>query len=119
MRLDENLSTVYHPEMTTNSNWFTELFLTDYCKALSCARFCNDNFHVIEIKKSESKVRLLIEYIIRFGKNRTLTSKEINVLLYFEHESLPSLGFHYHYNYKYSYLFNNSKHLIYERVDNI
>lgn len=70
MCLDENLSTVNHSEMITNPNWFAELFLTDYCKALSGARFCNDNFHATEIMKSESKERLVIEYIIRLEKKQ-------------------------------------------------
>lgn len=105
--------------MITNPNWFAELFLTDYCKALSGARFCNDNFHATEIMKSENKERLVIEYIIRLDKNRTLTPKEINVLLYSKRERLPSLDFLYHYTCKCSHLFFYPQILIYGRVENI
>ena len=100
MRSDVNLSAVNHPEVAFDTDWFTRLFLTYYCKALSRVRFCKNDFHLGEIWKFENKGRLVTEYSIRFDKNRTLTHKEINVLLYFEHESLPSLAFHHFYNCK-------------------
>ncbi len=101
MRFDVNFPATDHPEVASDANPFTGLFLTDYCKALSCARFCKSYFHKNEIMECESKERLVIEYSIRLGKNRTFTQNEINVLLYIEHESLPSLDLHNFYNGKY------------------
>ena len=93
MRFDVNLPVADHPEVASDTDSFTRLFLTNYCKAPSRVRICNSNFHFTEIKKTENKGRLVTEYSIRLDKNRTSTQKEINVLLYVEHESLPSLGF--------------------------
>ena len=85
-------------------DWLTRLFLTDYSKALSCACFCEYNFHnVTEIINAESAERLIIEYSIRLNKNRTPFHKEINVLLYFKHESLPPLALNCIHGCKYTY----------------
>lgn len=100
MRFDENLTTVNHSKVTTNSNWFAELFLTDYCKALSRAFNCNGYFHKNEVIKAESKERLEKEYSTRLTTNGAFTHKEINVPLFLKHESLPSLDLNYHYNNK-------------------
>ena len=79
MSLDVNLAAINHPEVASDTNRLAlRLFLTDYCKALSCALICNCDFHKIEILKPESKERLEIEYSIRLDKNRTFTLNEIN-----------------------------------------
>ena len=110
MCFDVNFPAVNHPEMASDSDSFTGLFLTYYCKALSSVRYCKSYFFHNENWKVENKERLVIEYSIRFDKNRTFTHKEINVLLRVEHESLPSLAFHNFYNCKCIYFFewNNS-----------
>ena len=101
MGFDVNLAAIDHSEVASDTDRFTaRLFLTDYCKALSCALICNCDFHKIEILKPESKERLEIEYSIRLDKNRTPIQNESNVLLYLEHESLPPLNFKSHYNRK-------------------
>ena len=105
MRFDVNLSAVNHSEVATDADWFTRLFLTNYCKALSCVRFCKSYFHYNEIRKIENNGRLTIKYSIRFDKNRTFTHNEINVLLCVEHESLPSLDFHNFYKCKHTQFF--------------
>lgn len=101
MRFDVNLPATDHPEVASDADSFTGLFLTNYCKVLSGARFCKSYFHLNEILECESKERLVIEYSIRLDKNRTSTQKEINVLLYFVHESLPPLELHNFYIGKY------------------
>ena len=98
MRFDVNFPAVDHFEVATDTDLFTRLFLTDYCKALSRACFCEYNFHNNERFNAESKERLVIEYTIRLDKNRTSTQKEINVLLYSKHESLPPLALNYIHN---------------------
>ena len=93
VRFNVNFPTINHPKVASDADSFTGLFLTDYCKALSRACFCEYNFHDFEKFNVESKERLLIEYTIRFfSKNRTSTQNEINVLLYSKHESLPPLA---------------------------
>ena len=89
MRFDVNFPAADHSEVASDTDSFTGLFLTNYCKALSRAFNCKCEFHKNEFLKSESKERLVIEYSIRLDKNRTSTQKEINVLLYKKHESLP------------------------------
>lgn len=95
MRFDVNFPATDHSEVASDTDSFTRLFLTDYCKALSRACFCEYNFHNNERFNAESKERLVIEYTIRLDKNRTSTQKEINVLLYSKHESLPPLALNY------------------------
>ena len=95
MRFDVNFPAADHSEVASDTDSFTGLFLTDYCKALSRACFGEYNFHDFEIFNVESKERLEIEYSIRLDKNRTSTQKEINVLLYSKHESLPPLALNY------------------------
>lgn len=92
MRFDVNFLAIDHSEVASDTDLFTRLFLTDYCKALSRACFCEYNFHNHERFNVESKERLLIEYAIRLDKNRTSTQNEINVLLHSKHESLPPLA---------------------------
>ena len=98
MRFDVNLPATDHSEVASDTDSFTRLFLTDYCKALSRACFCEYNFHNNERFNAESKERLVIEYTIRLDKNRTSTQKEINVLLYSKHESLPPPALNYIHN---------------------
>ena len=105
MRFDINIPAINQPEVASDMDLFTRLFLTYYCKALSRACFGEYNFHNFEIFNVESKERLEIEYSIRFDKNRTLTHNEINVLLCVEHESLPSLDFHNFYKCKHTQFF--------------
>ena len=100
MCFNVNLFAVNHFEMASDANRLTGLFITDYCKAFSRVRFCKSDFHFVESWMFENKGRLAIEYSIRLDKNRTITHNEINVLLYFEHESLPSLGIHHFYKCK-------------------
>ena len=95
MRFDVNFPAADHSEVASDADPFTGLFLTNYCKALSRACFGEYNFHNFEIFNVESKERLEIEYSIRLDKNRTSTQKEINVLLYSKHESLPPLALNY------------------------
>ena len=98
MRFDVNLPVTDHSEVASDTDSFTRLFLTDYCKVLSRACFCEYNFHDYERLNVESKERLKIEYSIRLDKNRTSTQNEINVLLYSKHESLPPLALNYIHN---------------------
>ena len=98
MRFDVNSPAADHSEVASDTDSFTGLFLTYYCKALSRACFGEYNFHNNERFNAESKERLVIEYTIRLDKNRTSTQKEINVLLYSKHESLPSLALNYIHN---------------------
>ena len=101
MCFDVNLAAINHPEVASDANRLAaRLFLTDYCEALSRALNCNVDFHKNEVLKSESKGRLVIEYSIRFDKNRTPVQNESNVLSDFEHESLPPLNFKSHYERK-------------------
>ena len=95
MRFDVNFPAADHSEVASDTDSFTGLFLTDYCKALSRACFCEYNFHNNERFNAESKERLVIEYTIRLDKNRTSTQKEINVLLCSKHESLPPPALNY------------------------
>lgn len=92
MGFDINLSATNHPIVALDSNWFSRLFLTNYCKALSRAFDCKGNFHYNKVFKTESKERLEIEYAIRFTTKRGIYSNEINVPLLLKHESLPSLA---------------------------
>ena len=98
MRFNVNFPAADHSEVASDADKFTRLFLTNYCKAPSRVRICNSNFHFTEIKKTENKGRLVTEYSIRLDKNRTSTQKEINVLLYSKHESLPPLALNYIHN---------------------
>lgn len=101
MGFDVNLAAIGHSEVASDTDRFAaRLFLTDYCKALSRALNCNVDFHKNEVLKSESKGRLVIEYSIRFDKNRTPIQSGINVLSNSEHESLPPLNFKSHYKCK-------------------
>ena len=45
MPFDVNLSAINHPEVTSDADRSTRLFLTDYCKALSNAFDCKCDFH--------------------------------------------------------------------------
>ena len=90
MRSDVNLPVADHPEVASDTDSFTRLFLTDYCKALSRAFNCKCEFHKNEFLKSESKERLEIEYTIRFlSKTGHSFLSKPNTLLYSKHESLP------------------------------
>ena len=97
MRFDVNLPVTDHSEVASDTDSFTRLFLTDYCEALSRASMGDYDFHKNEIKKSESKERLVIEYSIRLDKNRTPIRNEINVLLYSKHESLLPLDLNHNH----------------------
>ena len=98
---DVNFAAIDHSEVASDTDRFAvRLFLTDYCKALSCALICDYDFHKIESIESESKERLVIEYSTRLDKNRTPIQNESNVLLYLEHESLPPLDFNHNHNHK-------------------
>ncbi len=76
MGFDVNLAAINHPEVASDIDRLaSRLFLTDYCKALSCALICNCDFHKIEINKPESKERLVIEYSIRLDKKQDKYSR--------------------------------------------
>ena len=52
MRFYVNFPAISHPEVASDVDTFTRLFLTNYCKALSNA-FSNDNdFHIVMINSS-------------------------------------------------------------------
>ena len=71
MSFDVNLPATDHPEVASDADSFTGLFLTNYCKALSRAFIIIKDFHKHEVLSTESKGRLVIEYSIRFSsKNR-------------------------------------------------
>ena len=70
MWFDVNLSAINHSKVAPDAYWFTRLFLTDYCKALSRVRFCKSNFHFVESWMFENKGRLITEYSIRFDKKQ-------------------------------------------------
>ena len=98
MSPDINLVAVDHSKVASDTYRFVaRLFLTDYCEALSRASMGDYDFHKNEIKKSESKERLVIEYSIRLDKNRTPIRNEINVLLYSKHESLLPLDLNHNH----------------------
>ncbi len=99
MRFDINFPFINQSEVASDTDLFTRLFLTYYCKALSRACFGEYNFHDFERFNVESKGRLK-EYSIRFisKKNRASTQNEINALLYSKHESLPPLALNYIHN---------------------
>ena len=48
MRFDVNFPANNHSEVAPDTNPFTWRFLTNYCKALSRACFCEYNFHDFE-----------------------------------------------------------------------
>ena len=106
MRFDVNFPAGNHSEVASDTDPFTRLFLTNYCKALSRACFGEYNFHNYKIFNVESKERLEIEYSIRFDKNRTLIQNESNVLLYSKHESLPPLDLNHNHEYKSTNIFD-------------
>ena len=90
MRFDVNFPAIYQSKVASDTDSFTGLFLTDYCKALSRACFGEYNFHNFEIFNVESKERLEIEYTIRFlSKTGHSFLSKPNTLLYSKHESLP------------------------------
>ena len=106
MCFDVNFPAVNHPEMASDSDSFTGLFLTYYCKALSSVRYCKSYFFHNENWKVENKERLVIEYSTRFNKNRTPIQNESNVLLYLEHESLPPLDLNHNHECKSTNIFD-------------
>ena len=75
MRFDINFPAINQPEVASDTDPFTRLFLTYYCKALSRACFGEYNFHNFERFNVESKGRLK-EYSIRFiSKKQGIYSK--------------------------------------------
>ena len=107
MGFDVNLAAIGHSEVASDTDRLaSRLFLTDYCEALSRAALCDYDFHKDEIIKCESKERLVIEYAIRFDKNRTPIQNESNVLLYKKHESLPPLDLKSPYEGKVTNIFD-------------
>ena len=74
MGFNVNLSAVDYPEVASDTNPLTWLFLTHYCKALSRAFDCKSNFHVYEIWMPESRERLVIEYSTRLDTKQDIYS---------------------------------------------
>ena len=120
MRFNVNFPAISHPEVASDADPFTGLFLTDYCKALSRAFNCKVDFHKNQDLESESRERFIIEYSIRLNKNRASIHNEINVLFYKKHESVPPLDSKLPYGHKCTKQFiYNQFFLIYGRMENI
>ena len=64
MSFDVNLPAINHPEVASDKNRLTGLFLTNYCKALSDAFRKNKDFHNRMNTEGESIGRLK-QYITR------------------------------------------------------
>ena len=58
MRFDINLPSIDHLEVASDKNRLTEIFLTNYCKALSNAFRKNKDFHNEKYMRVESIGRL-------------------------------------------------------------
>lgn len=90
MRFNVNRTAVNHFEMASDTNQFTGLFLTNYCKALSDAFKMNVNFHKkMKVKRLRARGGLNSTSPAFFQKNRVLSlSKKYPVVI--KHRELAS-----------------------------